>query len=125
MQRTKFSGRDLDLVTDEKWHQRWYRDKDKRESETDILLVFQDVSNKGRYAIHIENKPRHGRWEEGQAEHYRSRALDKKAAWRYSDFQTALIAPFSFIERWPAEVAHFDFTVSYEDISAFIPAFGV
>ena len=56
--RTKFGGRSLKLVRDEKWHQRWYRDPETgRDSETDILLIFADPANGARYALHIENKP--------------------------------------------------------------------
>jgi hypothetical protein len=122
--RTKFSGRDLELVTDEKWHQRWYRDPEtKKDSETDILLIFRDRDL--RYAIHIENKPDHGTWTAGQAEKYRKRALNRMSPWRYVDFQTALIAPLSFIARWPIEAGHFEFIVSHEDVSAFVLAFGI
>lgn len=71
------------------------------------------------------NKPDHGIWGKGQAENYRKRALNRMSAWRYVDFQTALIAPFLFIARCPVEVGRFDVVVSYEDISAFIPEFNV
>jgi hypothetical protein len=122
--RTKFFGRDLELVTDEKWHQRWYRDPEtKKDSETDILLIFRDRTDHLRYAVHIENKPDHRNWTEGQAEKYRKRAFNRMSPWRYVDFQTALIAPVSFIARWPVEAGHFDVIVSHEDISAFVPAF--
>jgi hypothetical protein len=100
---TKFSEHALDLVTDEKWHQRWY---------TDPLN-----------GIHIENKPAHGKWEPNQAENYRRRATNRKMKLRYVDFQIVLIAPTSFIERWPREVQQFDIAISYEDISTFIPEF--
>jgi hypothetical protein len=63
LQRTKFATNALDLVVEEKWHQRWYKDPiSGKESETDILLVFNDRENSDRYAIHVENKPRHGKW---------------------------------------------------------------
>jgi hypothetical protein len=124
--RTKFVGRDLDLVTNELWHQRWYKDPETAtESETDILLLFLDRTNKDRYALHIENKPGHGVWRKGQAEQYRKRALNRMSRWRYVDFQTVLIAPSSFIARSPVEVGHFDVTVSYEEIGTFVPAFNV
>jgi hypothetical protein len=113
LSRTKFVGRDLNLVTNEKWHQRWYKDPETgKESETDILLIFLDRATSD-----------HGMWRKGQAEQYRRRALNRMLPWRYVDFQTALIAPTLFIARWPLEVGHFDVTVSYEDISAFVPTF--
>ena len=44
--KTKFADRNLELVTNELWHQRWYRDPlTKKESEGDILLIFRDVVN--------------------------------------------------------------------------------
>jgi hypothetical protein len=76
---TKFSEHALDLVTDEKWHQRWYTDPlNGKDSETDIVLLFKDRGNGDRYAIHIENKPAHGKWEPNQAENYRRRATNRK-----------------------------------------------
>lgn len=65
--KTKFAGRTLELVSNEyneKWHQRWYKDPEtKKDSETDILLIFRDTANAERYALHIENKPAHRAWE--------------------------------------------------------------
>jgi hypothetical protein len=121
---TKFSGLSLHLVTDEKWHQRWYRDPiTKKDSETDILLIFAELVSGDRYALHIENKPDHRRWEPSQAESYRRRALNRMEKWRYADFQTVLLAPLSFIMRSTMEAAHFDVILSYEDVSRFVPAF--
>lgn len=125
LQRTKFAAHALDLVVDEKWHQRWYKDPiSGKESEGDILLVFKDRENSDRYAIHIENKPAHGKWRPLQPENYRIRAKDRMSEWRYDDFETVLIAPLSVIKRSPREVGHFDLTISYEDISKFVPQFG-
>ena len=74
--------RGLDLVMNEKWHQRWYKDPvTGKDSETDILLMFRDRSNNHRYAIHIENKPDRRRWQKDQAENYRKRALNRMSAW--------------------------------------------
>ena len=33
----------------------------------------------------------------------RKRAINRMSAWRYTDFQTVLIAPTSFIGRWPQD----------------------
>jgi hypothetical protein len=126
IQRTKFSECALALVTDEKWYHRRYWDSvTKRDSETDILLIFKDLANHERYAIHIENRPPNREWEPLQAENNRMRAMNRTLKWRYIDFQIALIAPFSFIARSAREVEHFDIAIAYEDISKFVPEFGL
>ena len=122
--RSKFAERTLSLILDEKWHQRWYRDPEtKKDSETDILLMFRDLDSGDRYALHIENKPDHRSWEPDQPENYRKRAFNRMAAWRYVDFQTVLLAPVSFVARWPVEAAHFDLTMTYEEVGLYVPAF--
>ncbi len=124
LQRTKFWPRELELVTNEKWHQRWYRDPESgKDSETDILLMWSDPQLGDRVAIHIENKPAHRKWEPAQVENYLRRAENRKAAWRYADFQIVLLAPIEFILRHTDEAAGFDFVLTYEEISAFAPAF--
>jgi hypothetical protein len=126
LHQTKFAALTVDLVVEEKWHQRWYKDPiTGKDSETDILLLFRSRENSDRYAIHIENKPAHGKWEPFQPENYRKRAMDRMSKWQYVEFQTVLIAPLSVIERSPLEIGHFDITISYEDISKFVPPFGV
>jgi len=45
--------------------------------------------------------------------------------WRYVDFQTALLAPLSFIRRWPEEAKHFDIHLAYEDVRNFAPEFAI
>lgn len=125
LKRTKFSVPDLELVTDEKWHQRWYRDPESsKDSETDILLMWRDVQSGERVALHIENKPAHRKWEPLQASNYRRRAENRKQAWRYVDFEVVLLAPSAFIARHFDEAAQFDFVITYEEISQFVPAFG-
>jgi hypothetical protein len=122
--KTKFADRNLELVTDELWHQRWYRDPvTMKESEGDILLLFRDVIGSERYALHIENKPAHRKWEPNQAENYRRRATHKMKAWDYVDFQTVLLAPSVFVNRHAVEAAHFDFVLLYEDVGPFVPEF--
>jgi hypothetical protein len=124
LSRTKFAGRDMRLVTDELWHQIWYRDPETgKDSETDIFLVFVDRNSGERHAIHLENKPAHARWEINQAQNYRKRALNRMKVKRYVDFQVGLIAPTAFIFSWPEERSHFDFTITYEEIEQFIPEF--
>jgi hypothetical protein len=124
LQRTKFAACALDLVVEEKWHQRWYKDPiSGKESETDILLVFKDRENSDRYAVHVENKPPHGKWRPRQPENYRIPAKDRMSKLRYVDYQVALIAPLAFLKVSSSEIEHFDFAISYEDIGDFIPEF--
>jgi hypothetical protein len=126
LKRTKFSAHALKLVTDETWHQRWFKDPDtKKDSETDTTLIFEDSTNADRYAIHVENKPPHGKFESRQPENYRIRAMNRMLKWKHIDFQTALIAPLLFFAKWPSEVEHFDIRIAYEDISEFVPEFGL
>ena len=123
---TKFAERALRLVTNEKWHQRWYRDPQTgEESETDILLMLEDIGNGERFALHVENKPPHGKWRPNQPENYRKRAQDRMVPWRYADFQTVLLAPAAFISLHQAEAAHFDLRLTYEEVSAWIHEFTI
>jgi hypothetical protein len=125
LERTKFANHALELVGNEKWHQRWYRDPvTGKDSETDILLIFKDQSSGERVAIHIENKPPRGLWEPQQPENYRKRAANRMSNWRYVDFQVVLIAPTSFIAGSISELDHFDIAVSYEALKEFVPEFG-
>ena len=103
LKQTRVDTMALDLVLNERWHQRWHTDRHGNESESDILLIFRNRENSQRYAIHIENKPLHGTWQPGEAEGYRLRAEHCMAKWRYVDFQTVLLAPAQFIERYPEE----------------------
>ena len=122
--RSKFSGLWLDLDRSEKWHQRWFRDPvTKLDSETDITLFLLETRLSKRYAIHIENKPGHGKWQQNQVENYPIRAANRMRAWGHQDYDTALIAPKSFLNTHANAVSQFGFAVSYEEIERFIPAF--
>lgn len=124
--KTKFVGRNLQLVTGEKWHRRWYRAPEtKEESETDILVILEDIDSGDRLALHIENKPPHGKWRPNQPENYRKRAENRKGPLRYTDFQTALLAPAAFVAKHPNEVVHFDITLTYEEVAAYVPEFKI
>lgn len=121
---TKFKDRQLELVIEKIWHQRWYRDPiTKKDSETDIFLVFRDRVCGSRVALHIENKLANSVWQPYQAENYKIRAEARKSSYNYIDFQTVLMAPEYFINAWPAEVSHFDVTITHEALSEFIPEF--
>ena len=122
--KSKFGGHCLELRTDELWHQRWYRNPEtKKESETDITLFLRDCTSGSLFSIHLENKTPHRAWEEGQAEGYRVRALNRMSHWGHADCQVALLAPQSHIASHPLEVSHFDFCVSYEEVGIFVPEF--
>lgn len=126
LSRTRFAGRDFELIPEEKWHQRWYRDPvTGQESETDITLFLRDRDTSEMVAVHIENKPAHRAWEPSQAQNYATRAANRMAAWGHSDFSTALIAPAAFVAGCLDKANHFDVVVTYEDIGAFIDAFRV
>jgi hypothetical protein len=43
--------------------------------------------------------------------------------WDYTDFQTVLLAPVSFLERYKAEAAQFNVLLSYEEVGEFVPEF--
>jgi hypothetical protein len=121
---TKFRDRRVELVIEKVWHQRWYRDPvTKRDSETDIFLVFKDLDSGERLALHIENKLTNSTWQAYQAENYKLRGEARKSSYHYVDFQTVLMAPRAFIKAWPAQVAHFDIIILHEELSDFIPEF--
>lgn len=96
-----------------------------KESETDILVVFEDGSS-SRFALHIENKIAGGSFTQYQPDMYVVRA----AHWAgnpkykgYTDFQTVLVAPQEFYKRNKEEADKFDCYISHEKISNHIPDF--
>jgi hypothetical protein len=97
-----------------------------REGETDILVVFE-TPNKRRVALHIENKLASGSFTLLQPEVYRARAAKWKSDPRYcnyDDWETVLVAPNIFFDRFRAEAAKFDRFVPHEDIAIHVPLFG-
>ena len=97
----------------------------KRDSETDVLVVFE-LPNKGRFALHIENKRADGKFEDLQPESYPIRAQHwrgKEKYQNYTDFETILVSPHAFHQRNTEEAKHFDRFISYEDIADKIPLF--
>jgi hypothetical protein len=124
LRRSKFASRSLELKTDELWHQRWYKDPDtKKDSETDITLIFREFESGHLFSIHIENKTPHRVWEKNQAENYRKRAANRMAKWKHVDCEVALLAPRDHIANHPIETSHFDFLLTYEDVGAYVPEF--
>jgi hypothetical protein len=74
-----------------------------KDRETDIFMVFEVVKTKYRFALHIENKKSLGKFLEGQAEGYNVRAIHMKNRpeyLSYQEFETILISPRSFRERY-------------------------
>lgn len=109
------------------WRHWWCRLDDGSESETDIFAVFQFIAPDIRVALHIEDKPPHGKFTPNQYLNYKKRAAfmsGKKEYMDYSEFRTILLAPQSFIEGNLEKVKNFDHTISYEDVAQYIPLFG-
>jgi hypothetical protein len=124
--KTTFAGQSLELLTNETWHQTWFRDPEtKKDSETDILLLFRDTSSNKRYALHIENKPLHRTWEPNQPENYRKRATYRMNEGFYAGFQLILLAPSAFLDRYPVQAKLFDLLISYEDVSKHVKEFAI
>ena len=97
-----------------------------KEGETDLLVVFQS-KERGRFALHIENKLSAGHFTDYQPDLYRSRA----SAWSgnpaygdYEEWETVLVAPDSFYQRNLREARKFDRFISHTDLAAFVPEFG-
>ena len=108
------------------WRHWWCALQDRSESETDIFLVFGVRNSEKRVALHIENKPPHGKFTLHQDLNYRRRAKFMAGDGRYlgySDFVTAILAPQRFLQRYAEQVRNFDLSFSYEAVSNFIPLF--
>jgi hypothetical protein len=97
-----------------------------KDRETDIFMVFEIAGGEQRFALHIENKMDNGRFAPGQAEAYRPRAVhmaNKPEYLGYQDYQTILLAPVSFMRKYPDSCTYFDACISYEDVASFVPQF--
>jgi hypothetical protein len=95
------------------------------ESETDVLVVFESADC-NRFALHIENKLANGQFRPSQPEYYKLRAqkwLNNPKYGNYSEFQTVLVAPQSFINKWRPDANKYDTHVTLEDIALYIPEF--
>jgi hypothetical protein len=97
-----------------------------REAETDVLLVVENAAGH-RIGIHIENKLVSGRFTPYQPEMYAARA----EAWRgnldygnYDEWETVLIAPQAFFDKFNPEARKFISFISHEELAKKIPAFG-
>lgn len=108
------------------WRHWWCRLEDGSESETDIFLVLKKPGSDERVALHIEDKPPHGKFTPNQYLNYQRRAefmANKERYMNYSSYTTILLAPRSFIEEQADKVRHFESVISYEAISSYIPLF--
>ncbi|MCF8469931.1 MAG: hypothetical protein K9G30_04045 [Parvibaculum sp.] len=97
-----------------------------KDRETDIFMVFENTETKRRFALHCENKTEGYKFSDGQAEAYAIRAkhMANKAKYlNYEDYQTVLIAPNSFREKFRTECEAFEVHISYENIAKSIPEY--
>ena len=109
------------------WRHWWCRLEDGSESETDIFVVFELEGQDIRIALHIEDKPPHGKFTPNQYLNYKNRAefmMGKEKFMGYSKYTTILLAPNSFIEENADKIHHFECTISYERVAELIPLFG-
>jgi len=96
-----------------------------KDRETDIFLVYEKADG-SRFACHVEAKLGKGRFEVGQAEGYEVRArhmANNPKYLNYSEYETILIAPQSFMNRYAAECSHFGVCISFEDLADRIAVF--
>ena len=101
--------------------------EDGTESETDIFVVFGFPGSTKRVALHIEDKPPHGKFTPNQYLNYQRRAefmTGRSEYMSYSDYTTILLAPEAFFEENSATVHHFECRISYESVALAIPVFG-
>jgi hypothetical protein len=109
------------------WRHWWCKLEDGSESETDIFASFQLRGTNLRFALHIEDKPSHGKFEPSQYLNYKRRAtcMARQPQYMdYTDFTTVLLAPSGFIQAHRQEAACFDSCISYESVAPHIPLFG-
>lgn len=116
------------LKKPENWWRHWWCElEDGSQSETDIFLVLGFKNNSKRIALHIEDKPPHGKFTPNQYLNYAKRAefmANKDKYMNYSEYTTVLLAPQSFIDSNSDTVVYFDSLISYESVSKFLPIFG-
>jgi hypothetical protein len=97
-----------------------------REGETDVLFVFAFSNEPNRrLALHIENKLTN-RFTDYQPEVYSARAkhwLRQPKYGNYDDWDTLLLAPVPFYERWTIDARKFGSFVSHEEVAEFAPLF--
>jgi hypothetical protein len=108
------------------WRHWWCRLEDGSESETDIFAVFELPDTRKRIALHIEDKPPHGKFTPNQYANYNRRAefmANKPQYMNYSDYTTVLLAPNAFFEANNDKLHYFDSLISYESVAGYITEF--
>lgn len=108
------------------WRHWWCRLEDGSESETDIFAVYSNPNTGDRFALHIEDKPPHGKFTPNQFLNYDRRArfmANEPEYLEYGDFTTILLAPESFIQGNREQAEYFDCQITYESVSEFVPEF--
>jgi hypothetical protein len=126
LSKTKFKGVDAEptlIRSDNPWYQSL---KTGRQSETDILIVFERRDRTQRFALHIENKQAKETFRPDQPELYHERASDwtNMPKWgSYQDYEVILIAPHMFYARHKEKADIFHRYVPHEEIAKFIPEF--
>ena len=96
-----------------------------REGETDVLAVFEGPS-KRRLGVHIENKLASGSFTQYQPEVCAARAdawIHNPAYGNYDHWETVLLAPTSFYQRFTTEARKFTSFISHEDVAEYVPVF--
>lgn len=97
----------------------------KRQGETDVLVVFRTAGGR-RVALHVENKLASGRFTKHQPELYAVRAekwLGEEKYGCYTDWDTVLLAPLSFLKKHSKEAQKFGAAISHEEVAQYVPAF--
>jgi hypothetical protein len=128
LSKTKFKGADVAVKlvrSDNPWYRSPTTGKD---SETDILIVFEYLDHPIRFALHIENKRLNDTFRPNQPELYHERAKDwaNVPKWgNYQDFEVLLISPQAFYEKNKEKSDIFDHYASHEEIANFVPEFAM
>lgn len=126
LSKTKFKGRSARHIFSRSDHP-WHKSKTTgKESETDVLLVFEDQKTLSRFAIHVELKLAGGRFEQDQPEQYPQRAEEWRGIekWgNYDEFTVVLIAPEAFHKANADRCAIFDSYIPFSEIAKFVPEF--
>ena len=96
-----------------------------KECETDVLAVYE-TTDRGRFALHIENKLAGGGFTPNQPHLYKERLgqwKNRPKLGNYSDATSVLIAPQSFLDHHRFEAEPFESRISHEAIGEFLPVF--
>jgi hypothetical protein len=111
------------------WYRHWWcRLPGRKDSETDIFLTFGRTSIREQFALHIENKPPNAQFTPDQEVNYGLRAefmANQPRFMNYQKWETVLLAPLLFRQVNSDRSARFNRFISYEEVSTFVPEFGL